>query len=340
MEERNYTIRDISRLAKVSRGTVDRVIHKRGKVSPEAIEKVTKVLKEINYKPNLLARSLKSHKHNRIAAIIPHYQEDSYWQKCVNGIKKGEEEFKAFGGTINYYTYDKTKADYEQAFDQVLKDKPDAVLVAPIYYRESLPLFRKLEDLDIPYVLINTPIENANYKSFIGQDYWKSGRVAAQLMDLLLPGKGDVLIIHVEEDFENSTHLHRKEEGFRSYFTEKNKNRTIHTFTLHGEPPDFSPLQDAIASAQGMFITTSKASVLRRYVENEAIRIVGYDLTPENIEFLKNGKIDMLIHQNPQQQAYDGISFLSELLLYKKEPEYRKLLPIDIVTSENVDCYL
>lgn len=57
--QKKHTIRDIAELAGVSKGTVDRVIHKRGHVSPGAFEKVNKLLDEINYQPNLIARNLK-----------------------------------------------------------------------------------------------------------------------------------------------------------------------------------------------------------------------------------------------------------------------------------------
>ena len=46
-------IKDIARLANVSTGTVDRVLHNRGEVSAKSREKVEKVLKEINYQPNI-----------------------------------------------------------------------------------------------------------------------------------------------------------------------------------------------------------------------------------------------------------------------------------------------
>ena len=63
-------------------------------------------------------------------------------------------------------------------------------------------------------------------------------------------------------------------------------------------------------------------------------------LIPKNVQQLKEGKIDILIHQNPISQGYDGISLLSDYLIYKKEVPKVKLLPLDIVVSENVDCYL
>ena len=55
MEDQNYTIKDIARMAGVSAGTVDRVLHNRGDVSPKSKAKVQKVLDEIHYQPNVFA---------------------------------------------------------------------------------------------------------------------------------------------------------------------------------------------------------------------------------------------------------------------------------------------
>ena len=48
MENKNYTIKDIARMAGVSAGTVDRVLHNRGDLSAASREKVQKVLDEID----------------------------------------------------------------------------------------------------------------------------------------------------------------------------------------------------------------------------------------------------------------------------------------------------
>jgi DNA-binding LacI/PurR family transcriptional regulator len=58
----SYRIKDIAIMSGVSTGTVDRIIHNRGKVSEEARVKVEEVLKKVDYRPNIVASALASKK--------------------------------------------------------------------------------------------------------------------------------------------------------------------------------------------------------------------------------------------------------------------------------------
>ena len=71
MGNKNYTIKDIARMAGVSAGTVDRVLHNRGDVSAASLEKVRKVLDEISYQPNMFAIGLAAKKRYSTVSIIP-----------------------------------------------------------------------------------------------------------------------------------------------------------------------------------------------------------------------------------------------------------------------------
>jgi len=46
-------IKDVALKANVSTGTVDRVIHNRGRVAKDVKERVLKIIKKLNYEPNL-----------------------------------------------------------------------------------------------------------------------------------------------------------------------------------------------------------------------------------------------------------------------------------------------
>ena len=56
----NTTIYDVAGAAKVSLATVSRVMNNPEKVNPETREKVLKVIKELGYRPNAIARGLAS----------------------------------------------------------------------------------------------------------------------------------------------------------------------------------------------------------------------------------------------------------------------------------------
>lgn len=64
------TIKDVARKAGVSIATVSRVINKADNVNPELRKKVLAVIKELDYKPNQLARGLKNDITNTIGIII------------------------------------------------------------------------------------------------------------------------------------------------------------------------------------------------------------------------------------------------------------------------------
>ena len=79
MNAKNVRIKDIAQLSGVSVGTVDRVLHNRGRVSEEALKKVLTVLDQIEYKPNVIARTLGSNKTYTIEARDTH--QSASWMK-------------------------------------------------------------------------------------------------------------------------------------------------------------------------------------------------------------------------------------------------------------------
>ena len=73
------TINDVAEAAGVGKGTVDRVLHNRGRVSEETRKRVLKCIEELGYKPNTAARMLAKRRIYKIAVI---YQNSGVrWRK-------------------------------------------------------------------------------------------------------------------------------------------------------------------------------------------------------------------------------------------------------------------
>lgn len=340
MEKKHYTIKDISRLTNFSRGTIDKVLHNRGGVSQETIDKVQRVIEQVGYTPNTIAKSLKNHKTLTLAVLMPEHEAGGYWGSCAAGIKRAQTDMLAFGGHIQYHYYQRTIANYQQFLQNILATPPDALLIAPIDYPDVRPLYQALGEAGIPFAFINSKVENTPFSSFVGQNYVSSGRLAAQMMQLLAPLHPRLLILHQAEELELSSHLLEKENGFRAYFQEKEANLQISSHTrLRTSSNQELPFD--LNDFDGLYLTTSTAyEAIATHSLRPDIKIIGYDLTPASIQGLTTGKITLLLHQNPGRQAYWATKFLLDHLVFQTPIPAQKYLPIEMVARENLASYL
>ena len=351
MKSKVVRIKDIAEKAEVSKGTVDRVLHNRGRVSEEARERVLRIIEEMNYEPNLIARTLKTNRVYNIAAIIPDPLIDPYWEAPKSGIEKAEKELRHYGISVYTYIFNPYNVDsFLKKANEATQMSPDGILLAPVFYREVLPFFDQWSTKKIPYVLFNTQIPDAAPLSYIGQDSYQSGFLVAKLLTFGLPDPCTLLVAHINEDIPNSAHLIKKEEGFRSFFTEKGLQDKYRVIRLETGNPDsslfteqFNRIRQQYPNLKAIFVTNSKAYEVAFYLEKQHItdiKLIGYDLLPKNLYYLETGIINFLINQNPKGQGYWGIQQLTDYLVFKKEIQPIKYLPLDIITQENLSYYI
>lgn len=80
------TIVDVAKIAGVTPTTVSRVINNRGYISEKTKSKVFQAMKELNYQPNEIARSLTKKKTNSIGIIVPHISHP-YFSKLISNLE-------------------------------------------------------------------------------------------------------------------------------------------------------------------------------------------------------------------------------------------------------------
>jgi LacI family transcriptional regulator len=337
-------IKDIALKANVSVGTVDRVLHNRGRVAEDVRQRVLQIAEELQYEPNLIARTLGANRAYRVAALVPDPALDPYWQQPRLGMEKAEKELRRYGVRVEPFTFNQYEVGsfLEQA-TAITQNPPDGILVAPLFYRESLPLFEAWQAQAIPFVAFNTQIPESHPLSYIGQDSYGSGFLAGKLLHYGQPGPATFLVAHIAEDFTNSAHLIRKEQGFLNYFEQHDPSGQYTVIHADLAVDTVQRQLDALLwqhpGIGGIFVTTSKAYVLAPLLPRR-IRLVGYDLLPENQRYLREGAIDFLINQNPQGQGYWGVVRLADHLVFRQPVAPLYHLPLDIVTKENLQYYV
>ena len=78
--EKKVTIVELAEMAGVSTATVSRIINNTGKVNEDTKKKVLELIEKYNYKPNMIAKSLKMNKSNMVGFIVPHINSPYYAQ--------------------------------------------------------------------------------------------------------------------------------------------------------------------------------------------------------------------------------------------------------------------
>jgi LacI family transcriptional regulator len=344
-------IKDIAKLAGVSPGTVDRVIHNRGNVSEKAKQKVLGVMEKMGYEPNLLASTLALNRAVRLAIFLPDPELDIYWRQPLEGVEKAIRQVAHYGVVPEFYFFDSnSEQDFSNKGQAIIQTNPNGVLLAPLIFKEGKSFIDECIAHHIPIININTEINSQGVLAYIGQDSFQSGVLAARLISFNLQGIGHVLILNMDNKLQDAKHLQDKEEGFRSYFDLHHSDQ-IHIYKLDIE--DFNNrvyLLEKIKSLpispdelSGIFVTNSRVYKLMEFageIFEPSITIVGFDLIQPNIDYLNQNKISFLINQNSVQQGYLGVMSLARYLLQKRKLEYLQNLPLDIVVKENLNYYL
>ena len=346
--KRNIRILDIAEKVGVSIGTVDRVLHDRGEVSVETKEKILQIIKEYNYRPNILASSLASKKVITLASLTPWFPDKTvFWSKPQEGIEKAVAQLQQYGVKLEQFSF---KMEDPETFNKeaakIIELLPDGVLLAPCAKRESLKFAKDLDQRSIPYVFIDSTLKESNPISFIVQDSVQSGFLAAKLIDYGVTPKSNILIIHVTKDLQNENHLLQREKGFLDYFQSvENRNHQIIKIEVQADEVEIRSKLTAtlaeIKSIDAVFVTNSKVHRLSSFFEQigQRPRMIGYDLIPSNVELLRQNKIDFLLNQNPEHQGYTAVNLLFDQLVRKEKVQIANFTSIDILTKENLEYY-
>jgi LacI family transcriptional regulator len=344
-------IKDIAERAGVSTGTVDRVIHNRGNVSPKARVKVLAVMEQLDYEPNIIASTLAYNRVTKIAAVFPDPTTDLYWSYPLQGVEKAAKVYRHYGVEIQPFYFDLfDSASFSSVASEALKSEPDALLFPPLFLKESEQILDACRDNNIMISFINTDIEGRRALCYVGQDSYQSGVLAGKLLNIGYRRPLRTLVLHLGKGTTNAKHLLDKERGIKDYFANTYEGDAPITMAHFEDFDNEAKLRDFLLEINrkhpglsGIFVTNSRAYMLVKALKEEELahlRIVGFDLLPKNLEYLDQRKISFLINQNPVQQGYLGVMNIVNKLIFKKEINRIQHLPLDIVVSENAKYYL
>lgn len=339
------TIKEIAKRAKVSIGTVDRVLHNRGRVATKTTEQIKEIIERTGYKPNLNARSLSLKRVLSLAVLMPlPNQDDGYWMRPKTGILNAGKELAPYNVKIRIFHYNKyVESSFRERFNEMLSTEPDGIIMAPVISDSADSLIQYIPN-DTPYLFFDGNLEQSNSICYIGQNSYDSGVLAGELMKMIIQESAAIAAI---QPLANDYHIAQRIQGFcHSIRSSRNHPLSVYTPEKGGDAVSFRRILKQAFSEndriQGLFVSNAACHYVADYLNEKSlkeVKLIGYDLVKKNIEHLQNGVIDFLICQRPEKQGFDSIHILYRYLAFGERTDSQIFMPLDIITRTNLTYY-
>lgn len=339
-------MKQIAKLAGVSRGTVDRVLNNRGSVNPDTERKIREIAQAVNYTPNLAGKTLALKKKQlKLGYIIfSSTTSNPFFEDVVRGIENKADELSEFGVTveIRYAAIDNPELQ-ASLIDQLIELGIDGLVIVPINHPIVVDKIKSLTNSGFPVVTSNSDVPDCGRISYVGSDYYKSGETAAGLMNLITGGRANTGIIigsplvlcHSQRaasfqvyakrhfpDIHIIDKAYNNDDDFESYSVTK---------ALLEKNPDIDSLFLASAGVYGSCRAVKDMGLAKE------LKIVSYDATEKTCELVREGVISATIAQQPIFQGSKPLEILVDYLGMDIKPDKEYYYTdIEIKISENL----
>ncbi len=321
---------------------MDRIIHNRGQVTAENIEKVNAIIKEYGYKKNIFASNLAFNKRYKFAVFLPKNKNVEYWRAPIIGVEKAAEELINFGISVDYLYFDYNISSFKKTAKKILQLDYDGLLFAPIFYEESISFLTEYKKKNTPIVMIDSNLPEVEGVAYIGQDSFQSGYLGGKLISYGIKNDSNVLILKIIRNEESTSRTNvflQRIKGFYAFFKDKT-NLPKFNFTEISIKYDIENqlTTTMFLGIDCVFVPNSRVYIVAEFLKTnqiQGIRVVGYELLKQNLEYLNDGIVDFLIHQKPEEQGYMGIIHLYKKIVLKEAVTELHYMPLEIIVEEN-----
>ncbi|MGN1008661.1 MAG: LacI family DNA-binding transcriptional regulator [Butyricicoccus sp.] len=336
------TLQQIADRAGVSRGTVDRALHNRGRVNPEVALRIRKIADELGY---IYHAEMHGNRGEglRLGVVIPSI-ETATMQIVAKGARAAAEELRAFGVEVIIREQEQMDGDRQLAcVNELMRAGIHGLAISPTSDPEICQKVDELEDQGIPVIIFNGDLLESKRLCYVGMDNARGGRAAAGLMHLMLPDGGKVLPI--------TAHLTQYAHKLRytSFLEEMqkiapniellplqtcfNRDDFAYEITLHalGQYPDLKGVYVAANGQHGV------CEALRKEGLEDSIRIVAFDIHEQNIRDLMEDRLSVILDQDAYTQGYQPVMLLYQYLVHgQRPPREHMYTEIAIKTKYNI----
>lgn len=212
-------IYDVAKKAGVSVATVSRVINGTATVSQETKEKVTKAIKELDYIPNGIARSLATNKTESVGIMVSNIR-NYFDHQLAYELEKNLNKCGKVSILCNTTTNTKKKLDYLYLLRE---KKVDALITVGSMYEEREFLDELIKASDrFPAIMINAILEK-EYKNIVTVSSYEEKGIMDSLKFIKSKGYKNPIYIYPVDSMKNRAAISKRnafEKALKTYYPE------------------------------------------------------------------------------------------------------------------------
>ncbi|MCH1984013.1 LacI family DNA-binding transcriptional regulator [Ruminococcus sp. OA3] len=318
------TLEQVAKYAGVSRGTVDRVVNRRGNVKPEVEQRVREALQALGYERNKIASALAYSKNEKkVCAMFQKTDSEDYNAKIMQGIHDAKKELKDFGITVEVAICNSSDAgEFIRKIDVMIQEEICGFAIKAPSFPEISEKIDWLVQQGMPVITFNSDIPESHRTCFVGQNLYQSGRVAGNIMaSLIRPGEKIVIGCGIpqynahQERVDGFVYELKKrgfqEEQWKVFHTDQNYEVTYRCLEEIFKEEE---------NIRGIYMSVEPNEACGAFLEEHSSLqppyVVCHDTAPETIEYLKKGVFDYIIDQDVYMQSYYSLLLLRDAFRY------------------------
>lgn len=255
---KKIALKDIAQQIGVSVALVSYVLNgkeKEARISTEMSDKIRRTATELNYQPNMIAKSLKSGKTNTIGLIVADISNPFF-----SGIARIiEDEAKKHNYVVIFGSSDEDAAKQQDLIDVLLNRLVDAFIIAPTGGTEKQ--IQALKKRNIPVILIDRYFPGTDVDCVHINNCMAAGKAVQKLVS---NGRSKIAMLAYDTKL---THMQERKDGYKTVLKENNirfKNMWLLEVSYQNMIKEISDKMDALLNplqVDAFFFATNSLAV-------------------------------------------------------------------------------
>ncbi|MDD7078462.1 MAG: sugar ABC transporter substrate-binding protein [Lachnospiraceae bacterium] len=276
------------------------------------------------------------------------FQSNPFFLQVKDGCIAATEYLADYNCTVDYINMGEelTSDNVIAGIENAITMEYDGIAVNAVFDGTD-EVINKAVDAGIPVVTyIAEGSEPGKRFCYVGQDAYSAGQTAGQAIADFMGGEGKMAVITgvfgaVQHEDRMNGALDLIKEKYPDIEVVGTVENNDSATTAYSQTMDFltanPDLKVVYVTAGGTF---GAAQAIQELGLTGQVGVVGYDHTPENMEYVYSGEIVAAISQDPEGQAWDALTMLYNTVVFGTEYEPRFATDNIVVTPETaVEMY-